>query len=61
MRVNKWWQFHKWIPTALAMPRMLMKLQQDKSLGMYSAESFFRFFPLTTTLISYWESFEHLE
>ncbi len=61
MRVNHWWMFHKWIPVAFAMPRMLMKLFSDKSLGMLGAESFFRPFPLTTCMISYWESFEKLE
>ena len=61
MRVNKWWLFHKWLPVAIAMPRMLTKLVQNKSLGMLGAESFLRFFPITTTLISYWESFEHLD
>lgn len=61
MRVNKWWLFHRWFPVALAMPKMLMKLQHDKSLGMRGGESFFRFFPLTTCLVSYWDSFEHLE
>ncbi len=61
MRVNKWWLFHKWLPVALAMPKMLIRLAQDKSIGMLGAESFFRLFPITTTLISYWESFEKLE
>ncbi|RYZ80853.1 MAG: DUF4188 domain-containing protein [Proteobacteria bacterium] len=61
MRVNKWWLPHKWLPVATAMPRMLIKLGKDRSLGMLGAESFFRFFPLTTTLISYWKSFEDLE
>lgn len=61
MRVNKWWLVHKWLPVAVAMPKMLMVLGRDKSLGMLGAESFFRLFPLTTTMISYWESFDHLE
>ncbi len=61
MRVNRWWMFHLWLPVAFAMPRMLIRLQQNRSLGMLGGESFFRFFPITTTLISYWESFEHLE
>lgn len=61
MRVNKWWLFHKWLPVAMAMPKMLIKLGQDKSVGMLGAESFFRLFPVTTTLISYWSSFEHLD
>lgn len=61
MRVNKWWLFHRWLPVAVAMPKMLIQLQKEKSLGMRGAESFFRFFPVTTCLISYWDSFEHLD
>ncbi|MBC7464549.1 MAG: DUF4188 domain-containing protein [Bdellovibrio sp.] len=61
MRVNKWWLFHRWLPVILAMTKMLMTLQKDKSLGMRGMESFFRLFPTTTCLISYWDSFEHLD
>lgn len=61
MRVNQWWKFHKWIPIAFSMPMMLRKLRSDKSLGLLAAEHFVRPFPLTTTMISYWRSFEDLE
>jgi len=61
MRVNHWWMFHLWLPVAIAMPRMMLKLKKDKSLGLLGSEAFFRLFPLTTTLISYWDSFEHLD
>ena len=26
MRVNRWWKLHKWMPVALAIPRMVRKL-----------------------------------
>lgn len=26
MRVNKFWKVHKWLPAAMAMPRMLKEL-----------------------------------
>jgi Domain of unknown function (DUF4188) len=61
MRVNRWWMFHKWVPTFIAMPRMQRALAKDKSLGMFGRESFFRLFPLTIILVSYWESFEKLD
>lgn len=46
MQVNRWWMFHLWLPVAFAMPRMLIKLQKNKNLGMLGGESFFRFFLL---------------
>jgi hypothetical protein len=61
MRVNRWWKVWLWLPVALAMPRMLAKLRADPTLGMVGGESFFRLFPTTTAMISYWESFEHLD
>ena len=61
MRINRWWKVHRWFPVIRAMPLMLKRLTEDQSLGLLGYEQFFRPFPLTTTLISYWESFEHLE
>lgn len=61
MRVNKWWRIHQWLPVALAMPKMMQALIPNKSLGMIHGEHFFRFFPITTTLISYWETFEQID
>ena len=30
MRINRFWKFHKWIPVAAAMPKMLKELSQNK-------------------------------
>src|SRR5207302_7900383 len=54
-RVNKPWKVHKWLPVALAMPRMLKELSQRPESG---------FLGCTMGLSSrtqYWRSFEHLE
>jgi hypothetical protein len=55
MRINKWWKFHKWLPVALAMPKMLKELSQKPESGFLGVES------SLTVLIQYWKSFEHLE
>lgn len=61
MRVNKFWQFSKWIPVARAMPPMLETLSKHPKKGLLGFESFFSLFPMTTCLVSYWRSFEDLE
>lgn len=61
MRVNHPWQFRKWLQVARAMPAMLQELHRHPELGFLGAEQFFRLFPLATFMISYWESYEHLE
>lgn len=61
MRVNKFWQFGKWSYTARAMPKMVAELTANPELGFLGAENFFRLFPLTTIMVSYWRSFEDLE
>ncbi len=60
MRINQLWKPWKWIPVFVAMPRMLIELQNDRSLGLVGKPR---------TLLSgrvvmvwqYWESFEKLE
>jgi hypothetical protein len=60
MRINCVWQIWKWLPVFVAMPRMLIELQRDRSLGLVGKPR---------TLVSgrvilvwqYWESFEKLE
>ncbi len=56
-RINKLWKVHKWLPAALAMPRMLKELDAAPNeigcLG-YSNVGM-------TTLVQYWRSFDHLE
>jgi hypothetical protein len=60
MRINQLWKPWKWVPVFVAMPRMLVELQKDRSLGLVGKPR---------TLLSgkvvmvwqYWESFEKLE
>ncbi|MBK8172289.1 MAG: DUF4188 domain-containing protein [Sandaracinaceae bacterium] len=58
MRVNHFWQFWKWWPVAISMPRMLRKLAADKELGLLH---FYQGIGgRTTFLVQYWKSFDHL-
>ena len=55
IRINRPWKLHKWLPVALAMPRMLRELQAKPEcgcLGVSGRNSF---------SVQYWRSFEHLE
>ncbi len=61
MRINKVSAVRKWLPAAQAMPRMLKVLREHPEKGCLSSETFFRFPPLQTILVSYWRSFDHLE
>lgn len=61
MRVNQFWAFSKWVPTAQAMVPMLKSLYQHPEKGFLGQEMFFRIFPFEVVLISYWRSFEQLE
>lgn len=58
MRINKLWKVHKWLPVALAMPRMIKELKKNKDMGFLGAE---QWFGRTTIMVQYWKSFEHLE
>lgn len=58
MRINKFWKFHKWLPVARSMPRMIKELMANKDMGFISAEAWFG---RTTIMVQYWESFEKLE
>lgn len=55
MRINKWWKVHKWLPVAMAMPKMLKELSQKPESGFLGSE-----FSLGV-IVQYWKSFEHLE
>jgi hypothetical protein len=62
MRVNRVWDFKKWLATARAMPPMMQELYAHaEEKGFLGGEAFFRFGPLTTMMVSYWRSFEDLE
>ena len=57
MRINRLWKPHQWLPTLLAMPKMLKELEaapaQHGFLGFMNLGLF--------SLVQYWRSFEHLE
>ena len=55
MRINKPWKVHKWLPVALAMPRMLKELAGRPEAGLLAVTQGVFF------LVQYWRSFVHLE
>jgi hypothetical protein len=57
MRVNNFWKVHKWLPVAMAMPRMIKELMARPGSGFMGAESWFG---RTTIMVQYWESVEKL-
>lgn len=61
MRVNKVRQLSRWLQVANAFPPMVEVLKSHPEKGFLHGESFFRFFPLTTIMVSYWRSMEDLE
>ncbi len=54
-RINKPWKIHRWLPVALAMPRILKELAAHPESGCLATEVIFG------TIIQYWRSFDHLE
>lgn len=58
MRINRPWRVTKWLPTFLAMGRMLTRLGSAPELGLLGTR-----FALTPSpmLIQYWRSFEDLD
>lgn len=59
MRVNRFFAFRKWIPTAMAMGPMLSTLYQHPEKGFLGARTLLSWRGVTT--IQYWRSFEDLE
>jgi len=60
MRINRLWQVWKWLPVFVSMPRMLIELQRQPSLGLVGKPRTF----LSGRVIlvwQYWESFEKLD
>ena len=55
LRINKPWKLHKWLPVALAMPKMLKELQAHPESGFLGHNGF------GSVIVQYWRSFEHLE
>ena len=58
MRINRLWKIHKWLPVAMAMPRMLRELQADPDSGLLGFQSWMG---NPNIFVQYWRSFEHLE
>lgn len=57
MRINKPWLLHKWLPVAMAMPKMLKELEAAPAEAGFLGYSELGF--LNT--VQYWRSFDHLE
>ena len=58
MRINSYWRVHKWLPVALAMPRMLRELEADSESGLLHYETTANL--RTVLTVQYWDSFESL-
>ncbi len=61
MRVNQSFAVRQWSWTARQMGKMLPVLYQHPEKGFMGGETFFRLFPLTVLLVTYWRSFDDLE
>jgi Domain of unknown function (DUF4188) len=59
MRINKFFAFKKWVPTARAMGPMLRELYQHPEKGFLGAEFFLYW--RGPALLQYWRSFDDLE
>lgn len=57
MRLNKPWLVHRWIPVAIAMPRMIRELRGQAGSGFLHVESWLG---RTTIMLQYWRSLEQL-
>lgn len=60
MRVNRLWEFWRWMPVFAAMPRMIVELVKDPSRGMLGRPRTF-VSGRVVMLVQYWNSFEELE
>lgn len=58
MRINAFWQVHKWLPVFLAMPRMLAELEEQEESGLLGYRT--RWGIRNVEVIQYWRSFDHL-
>ena len=57
MRINNPLMVHKWLPVAMAMPRMVKELYSQPELGFIHAETWFS---RTIILVQYWRSMDQL-
>ncbi|HEY2860669.1 MAG TPA: DUF4188 domain-containing protein [Terracidiphilus sp.] len=58
MRVNRFFQFGKWMQVAKAMPPMIAELKKHPELGLLHVETILYWRGIGS--IQYWRSFEHL-
>jgi hypothetical protein len=58
MRVNSFWKLHRWLPVAIAMPRMLRELDADDDSGLLGYETTVN--TRMVVMLQYWESFDAL-
>lgn len=58
MRINRFWKFHKWVPVAKAMPKMIKELSKKPESGFLGFQIYGGIPPVIT---QYWRSFEQLE
>ena len=56
MRINKPWKIHKWLPVAMAMPRMLKELAAHPEAGFLGHTGLG-----VRIMVQYWRSFDDLE
>ncbi len=59
LRVNRFFDLRKWLPTAMAMSPMLKELYQHPEKGFLDAQTFLYWRGIA--LVQYWRSFEDLE
>lgn len=59
MRINRFFQFSKWLPVANAMGPMVQSLSKNPQKGLLAAETFV-YWP-GAALVQYWRSFEDLD
>ena len=57
-RINRPLKIHKWLPVAIAMPRMLRVLDEHPELGCLGYQ---QWFGRTTGMVQYWKDFESLD
>ena len=59
-RINRFWQFGKWLPVARAMSPMIAELSANPASGFLGAEPMLRNLR-TIALLQYWRDFDSLE
>lgn len=58
MRINSFWRLRDWLPTAMAMPKMLAELRKNPKFGMLSAASWVKW--REVFVVQYWKDLDHL-